>query len=94
LLEKLLGLIRAGGTHRVNDLARELDTSPALVEVMLEDLGRMGYLKPVGEVCADNDRASADNDRASGETCGTCPLSGLCGAGGGGRVWTLTEKGH
>lgn len=58
------------------DLARELETTPALVEMMLEDLARMGYLKLVGGEC--------------GETCGACPMAGLCAARDGGRVWALT----
>ena len=60
------------------DLARELDTTPALVEVMLEDLGRMGYLKRVVSSC--------------GEGCGECSLAGLCATEANGQVWTLTEK--
>jgi len=79
MLNRLLELLRAGGTHRVTDLARELDTTPALVEAMLDDLGRMGYLRRVGGAC--------------GESCGGCPLAGLCAAGGRGQVWTLMEKG-
>jgi hypothetical protein len=86
MLERLLDLLRAGGAHRVADLARELNTTPGLVEVMLEDLCRMGYLKRVGGEC--------------GGKCAACPMAGLCAAGspstslkaGGGQLWTLTEK--
>ncbi len=78
MLNRLLELLRAGGTHRVIDLARELDTTSALVEVMLEDLGRMGYLKRVGGACGDG--------------CGGCSLVGSCAAGGNGQVWTLTVQ--
>jgi len=76
MLNELLELLQAGGTHLMADLARELDTTPTLVEVMLEDLDRMGYLKRVGGEC--------------GGGCGGCPLAGSCAAGSGGRVWTLT----
>jgi len=87
MLNRLLELLRAGGTHRVTDLARELETTPGLVEAMLENLARMGYLKQVGGEC--------------GEKCAACPLGGLCAAGapstspgtGGDRVWTLADKG-
>jgi hypothetical protein len=92
MLNQLLELLWAGDTHRVADLARELDTTPALIEVMLEDLTRMGYLKQVRGDCT--------------ETCGACPMAGLCAAGspstvdgtsalgaGSGRLWTLTERG-
>jgi hypothetical protein len=86
MLNRLLELLRAGGTHRVADLAHKLDTTPALVEAMLEDLTRMGYLKQVSGKCAGG--------------CAGCSLAGLCAAGdpltssraGDGRVWTLREK--
>ena len=79
MLNKLLELLRSGGTHRVADLAGALETTPQLVEVMLEDLVRMGYLRQVGGQC--------------GPSCAGCSLAGLCAAGEGGRVWAFTEKG-
>ena len=79
MLNKLLERLRSGGTHRIADLAQDLETTPELVEVMLEDLVRMGYLNQVGGTC----------DRS----CAGCSLAGLCAAGEGGRVWSLTEKG-
>jgi hypothetical protein len=86
MLSRLLEL-RAGGTRRVSDLARELETTPALVEAMLEHLAHKGYLERVGEECS--------------EKCAACPLGGLCAVGapstlpgtGSGRVWTLANKG-
>ena len=65
---------------------RLLETTPELVKVMLDDLARMGYLKPVGGEC--------------GGGCAGCSLAGLCAAGspstslgtGGGQVWALTER--
>ena len=88
MLSRLLELLRAGGTHRVSDLARKLDTTPELVEVMLEDLCRMGHLKRVGGECAGS--------------CGVCQMAGLCAAGspsaslgiGSAQLWALTEKGQ
>lgn len=78
MLNRLLELLYVGGTHRVAELARELDTTPTLVEAMLEDLGRMGYLKRVVSSC--------------GNGCGGCSLAGSCTAGGSGQTWTLTEN--
>lgn len=78
MLNRLLELLRAGGTHRVSDLAHELETTHELVEAMLENLTRMGYLKQVKGGCT--------------ETCVSCPLAGICTAEEGGQVWTLTEK--
>ena len=79
MLNRLLELLGAGGTHRVADLARELETTPALVEAMLEDLCRMGYLNKVEGECAGS--------------CGGCPMAGLCAAGSNRQLWALTEKG-
>jgi predicted ArsR family transcriptional regulator len=80
MLDQLLKLLRSGGSHRVSDLAEALDTTPQLVETMLEDLARMGYLRAVNAGCEDS--------------CATCPVAGLCAAGGeAGRMWALTGKG-
>jgi FeoC like transcriptional regulator len=77
MLECLLGLLRAGGTYRVGDLASALGTSPELVEAMLESLQHMGYLKTVGDACT--------------QACSGCPLAGACGANASGKIWTLTH---
>lgn len=84
MLNRLLELLREGGTRRITDLANELDTTPELVEAMLEDLARMGYLKRVSGQCS--------------EKCAACPLAGMCSAGGAsceagsGQVWAFAEK--
>jgi len=51
MLEQLLARISQKGAVSLAELARELDTSPALVESMLADLERRGYLELV-ESCA------------------------------------------
>jgi len=79
MLNKLLVLLRSGSTRRVVDLARELETTPDLVEMMLEDLVRMGFLSRVRGACEN--------------TCAGCPVAGLCAAGSRGRLWALTKKG-
>ena len=79
MLEKLLDLLKQGGSHRVVDLAKYLDTTLLLVDTMLEDLGRMGYIRPMEASC--------------GASCDSCAMSGLCASGSSGRVWVLTEKG-
>jgi hypothetical protein len=79
MLDRLLELLRAGDTRRVADVAHELDTTSELVEVMLEDLCRMGYLKRVRGAC--------------GGKCAACPVAGMCAVGGDERLWALTEKG-
>ena len=79
MLNQLLDLLRHGGTHTVRDIARDLKTTSDMVEAMLETLGRMGYLRQLGESC--------------GAHCGACPIGGHCTSEGSGRVWTLTDKG-
>lgn len=81
MLLQMLELLRAGGVKRVEDLARALETTPEMIEAMLEELARMGYLKRVGGEC-----------RA--DTCPSCPMAGACAAGAGSRLWTLTERGQ
>jgi len=77
MLNRLLKLLETGGTHRVSDLARELEATPDLVEMMLEDLVRMGRLKHLSGECSG--------------TCQTCPMAGMCAAGGSsGQLWALT----
>jgi DNA-binding Lrp family transcriptional regulator len=84
MLNRLLDLLREGSARRIEDLARELDTTPGLVEAMLEDLDRMGYVKRVSAQCSD--------------ACAECHLSSMCAAGGGsfdasrGQLWVLVDK--
>ncbi len=59
-----MALLKEGGTYRVADLARALDTTPELVEMMLEDLARRGQIRPVEATCP--------------SSCADCPLSGQC----------------
>jgi len=79
MLRELLRLMAQGGVRTRAELARELGVSEGLVEQMLEDLARMGYLKPVEGSCASQ--------------CTACPLAKTCAAGTPARIWALTEKG-
>jgi len=85
MLGNLLNLLQEGGTRRISDLASKLDTTPELVEAMLEDLARMGYVKRLTASCS--------------EKCSGCPMSEMCAAGGSlqsgseGEIWVLTERG-
>ena len=77
MLNRLLDLIRKGTTRQVSDLARELETTPELVEMMLADLERMGYLRRVESECA--------------VECGGCPQANTCAAGEPGRTWVMVD---
>ncbi len=63
MLEKLLTEIRSGGTFETGVLAAKLDTTPELVEAMLEHLQRAGYIRPY---------------RTCGDACGGCSLREEC----------------
>ena len=80
MLFKLLELIKRGGLQRPQDLASELGVSPDLLESMLLDLERMGYLVPLGMDC-------------SIDSCARCGVGCAVAAGAGKRGWTLTDKG-
>lgn len=87
MLNRLLELLQQGGTSRIRNLADRLGTTPQLVEAMLDDLARMGYLTRISTGCSDK--------------CTACPLSNMCVAGGssgqdsrsqGLTAWVLTER--
>ena len=63
MLDELLQAIRSGGTFETGTLATRLDTSPEMVEAMLEHLRRIGYLQPY---------------QACNEACGKCSLKSGC----------------
>jgi Mn-dependent DtxR family transcriptional regulator len=63
ILEKLLIEIRKGGTLDIHKLANRLDTSPQLVEAMLEHLCQTGILSAY---------------ESYNNTCGGCGLQQSC----------------
>jgi hypothetical protein len=78
MLENLLMLVAQGGVRSYDDLIGQLSISQPLLEVMLEDLSRLGYLSSVDDGC--------------GGHCHGCSTGG-CSIAGPGRIWTLTVKG-
>ena len=78
MLEELLELVAEGGVHSYEDLTQRLSITRPLLEAMLEDLARLGYLRAVGDEC--------------GDRCSACPV-GSCSVAGPGRLWSLTDKG-
>jgi hypothetical protein len=77
LLERLLALLQEGGLRTPAELAQELSTSPALVEAMVEELTRRGYLQETSKQCV--------------EHCRGCPLAGECAVAWSGRVWRVND---
>ncbi len=78
MLEELLKSIAEGGIRSYEDLARGLGVPQPLLEMMLEDLARQGYLRSLGNGCD--------------EGCAGCSVGG-CSVAGPHHLWTLTEKG-
>jgi hypothetical protein len=73
-----LQILNEGGTHTPADLAHRLGVGQGLLEQMLADLERMGYLRQMPARCPSH--------------CAGCPLDGRCAVVEGGRVWSLAEK--
>jgi hypothetical protein len=76
LLAKLLARIAQGGAFTVQSLAREFGVSKELMEAMLADLDRAGYLKAA--------------PGCEGKKCGGCHSVPSCQSPA--KVWLLTEK--
>ena len=52
LLQQMLGLLSGGGLHTIDEAARRLGVSVALVEAMADNLVRRGYLVAVQGSCS------------------------------------------
>jgi hypothetical protein len=80
MLFELLEILRPGGAHTLRQIAQQLDVSEALVESMIDELVRLGHLKPAAQACAGS--------------CDACPMAGCCAIGTEGRLWSLTAAGR
>jgi hypothetical protein len=78
MLETLLQFVAKGGVRSYDDLTERLAISPGMLEALLADLARLGYLRAV--------RGGCDG------ACSGCSMGG-CSIAGPGRLWVLTEKG-
>ena len=88
MLDQVLTMLGEGGVHTPAQLADRLDVSERLVEDMLADLSRMGYLRSVSSGTCQTSPADTSGP------CGDCPLSATCDVcEPGGQVWALTQKG-
>jgi DNA-binding IscR family transcriptional regulator len=79
VLDQVLRIAAQGGIHTRRELAQRLDVSEELLQQMIDELVRMGYLKPVAGDCDGR--------------CAGCSFAAECAIGGAGRIWTLTGKG-
>ncbi|MBN2258530.1 MAG: hypothetical protein JW704_12060 [Anaerolineaceae bacterium] len=65
MLQKLISTLRSGDSHEIRSLAARLETTPEMVEAMLEHLQHIGLINPFN-ICKD--------------ACTACPLAGGCQA--------------
>ncbi len=88
MLKQLLTEIAREPVHSHAELARRLDISEGLLDQMLMDLARKGYI------------TSINPEECNLEHCNACPLSGNCAQTQNirpnslGQRWLLTEKGR
>ena len=87
MLNQLLRMLSEGGVHTPAELANRLDVTESLVDQMLVDLSRMGYLRSIsGGAC----QTLPGDDTGP---CGDCPLSSACAVcEPRTQVWALTQK--
>jgi predicted ArsR family transcriptional regulator len=82
MLKRLLTLIAAtDGVRSLDELARAMSISQPLVEQLMTELVRMGYLRAAEGTCA----AAA---------CSGCPVQSGCQPGTTIGLWELTDKGR
>ena len=79
MLAQLVDKLEAGGTVDTAALSAELGASPALLEAMLEHLGRLGFIRPYIRPA---------------EACGDCGFKASCGSrfDGGVRLWETVVR--
>ena len=80
MLHNLIRAIAEGQARSLGELAKQLGVSGGLVEQMLEDLVRQGYLRLTSTECANG--------------CAGCPSATTCNSTQPAKIWVLTEKGH
>jgi len=80
VLERLLRIVASKGTTCSIGLARRLGVSHALVENMLDELTRQGYLEAIVGECA--------------SPCGHCPMPAACLFDRHARIWVISKKGE
>jgi hypothetical protein len=78
MLQRILQTVSAGGVHSVHELAQQLGIGEELLESMIDQLVRMGYLEPLRPSCAGH--------------CEHCPEANRCAIAGSARAWALTAR--
>jgi DNA-binding Lrp family transcriptional regulator len=81
MFDKLMALLKRGGTITIDQMARELDASPEVVSGMIDHMTRQGWLRSMSASC----------DSA----CSACRFAHDCTrADKNNRIWLATREGH
>jgi len=78
MLEQILKQLQEGDSTSVPDLARQLNVSERLVEQMLAELVRLGYLRPL--------------DTCNQDVCTGCPQKSGCGIHRPLQAWVVVKE--
>ena len=81
MLTKFLQALQSGEVQSLQDIARSLGVSTAMVLQIAQDLTVKGYLQEIGSDCDTPQNA-----------CGDCPVTSTCHVVT--RHWFLTDKGR
>lgn len=79
MLLQVLQALSEGGLYSLHQLATQLDISDELLESMINELVRMGYLRPLCLTC--------------NQHCQHCPEANGCAVASSGRAWALAPSG-
>ena len=80
MLDKIMALLKRNSTVTIDQMARELDTSPEMVSGMIDHMTRQGWLRSMS--------ASCDTG------CGECLFARDCTQADNKQVWLTTGDGH
>jgi len=81
MLDKIVALLKQGGTVTIDQMARELGTSPEVVSGMIDHMTRQGWLRSMSASC----------DSA----CSACRFARDCTrVDNNNRIWLAIRDGH
>lgn len=78
MLEKVAAILKRGGTVTIHQVARELDTTPEMVDQLIEHLTNAGWLRQLGVSCEG--------------ACEQCVFARDCQRFGQSRVWQVSDR--
>ena len=80
MLDKIMALLKRNSTVTIDQMARELDTSPEMVSGMIDHMTRQGWLRSMSASC----------DSA----CSACLFARDCTRADNHRIWLTTGGDH